>query len=83
MFIVEIVIIKVIKQKNGNCCKIFAIYVKMMNILMNNVHENVKRMMSLWRGYKKCGTSGNVSGFKKGKINYLRPNNYKIIFDNQ
>jgi REP element-mobilizing transposase RayT len=43
----KIAIIKVIKQKNANCCKKIAFYVKMMNILLNNVHENVKRMMSL------------------------------------
>jgi hypothetical protein len=72
MFIVEIVIIKVIKQKNANCCKFFAIYVKMMNILLNNVHENVKRMMSFWRGCNKCGTSKNVNGFKKEKKNLLK-----------
>jgi len=47
MFIAEIVIMKVIKQKNANCWKFFVIYVKMVNILLNNVHENVKRMMSL------------------------------------
>jgi hypothetical protein len=43
----------------------FVIYVKMVNILLNNVHENVKRMMSSWRGCNKCGISRNVSGFKK------------------
>jgi hypothetical protein len=72
MFIAEIVIIKVIKQKHANCCNFFTIYVKMMNILLNNVHENVKRMMSLWKGYNKCGTSTNVSGFKKEKKNLLK-----------
>jgi hypothetical protein len=83
MFIAEIVIIKVIKQKNENCCNFFAIYVKMMNILLI-------MSMKMSRGWCLCEeVIRNVAqvemlvALKKGNFFYPRPNNYKIIFDNQ
>jgi hypothetical protein len=39
MLIVEIVIMKIIIQYNANCCNVFEIYAKAMNIIWSSAHK--------------------------------------------
>jgi hypothetical protein len=39
MLIVEIVIMKIIIQRNANCCNVFEIYAKAMNIIWSSAHK--------------------------------------------